>query len=206
MNYAKFLSIGLMVLLACDSNKSGQEEPTPKCHNVLIINEIPEEFCGGTNIDLASKLIVGDSLILIADTNQPYYNQSQNYLGYRLTFATKKQASNDYDSEIKLFQHILDKMNPRSIHEFDINKDGGFALEAWAKDGTYYSTELGEQTDSTYVGILNVLIEINGAGQVNNKILLEHEVHGKIILWNEVGQFIIVNPYYHGFIGFHSWD
>ena len=97
-------------------------------------------------------------------------------------------------------------MAPRSIHDFNINQDGGFALEVWARDGSYYSTEFGIQQDSAHIKILDILIDINGSGQVNNQVVLDHEgSEGKITLWNEKGQFIIVNPFYHRFLGLHSW-
>lgn len=77
-------------------------------------------------------------------------------------------------------------MRPDSKHLLNISVNGGFSIELWDKDGTYYSTEFGPQSEEGMILIREITSHLFGpiTGQIISYMTLTFTSTHPIILWN----------------------
>ncbi len=159
-----------------------EPEPIPgnSCE-YLAINGSSESFCGDVATDIFSQLVTSDSLYIYREYGL-YFRNSANYKGASVSFAHYIPDS----TEVKFFYDLLYLFPPESLHELDIKKPGGFAIEVWDYSGEYYSSELGPQTKGGQIFIRNTLTYMAGPmyNQVDPYMTMSLVNREPILLWN----------------------
>jgi len=178
-------------MLGCTYH-TGPDEVIPQrpCNRNIRINGQVENFCGDFNPGHASEFTedVNDSLTIIHDQDFQYnFSSSTNYQAFLIAFSAYKSDSLDYQSEINFFDNLVDLMQPESLHDLDLSKNGGFGIEVWAKDGEYYSTEfnLAIQPGQVEIRLLDLNLFGRLTGQIISYMELTLQTTQPVRLWNE---------------------
>jgi|GEM_PF-2517370 len=179
-----------LLLIGCAYN----HEVVPRdrnllCNRSLQINGLTEYFCGSIHNNLVSPITSSpdDSLKIIRDQNFPFtLRASEHFQAFSISFRAEKKDSLTYENELEFFNNLNQLMRPDSKHLLNISVNGGFSIELWDKDGTYYSTEFGPQSEEGMILIREITSHLFGpiTGQIISYMTLTFTSTHPIILWN----------------------
>ena len=171
----------------------GCSDPPPYtyCHPGFYADGIKEEFCIDRTETVVTRIIMPDSLSLQHQfPDSVILKSSSNYLGYLFSITIQKPDALTLDDEIEFYHDLQLLMQPGSIHGLDISEAGGFAFELFDHDGNYFSTELAKNQNQPTMKVLSSYLSLNEPDEFRdytNRLILQVEVSGPIILSNQAG-------------------
>jgi len=170
---------------SCENPK--EQIPETYCYCERYLNDSLESFCGEISNPNESEFESNGSFFLQYDNENWCTENSDSYQGLNIAIAINKpDIPNSYEAEANFFNYIYLLMNPETIHDLDLSVEGGFAIETWNLNGTYFSTELGPQDEKASIKVKEILVKLNGPNNpVLSRIRLILASNDVVTLWNQ---------------------
>jgi len=189
------LSGYLLTLVVIAVTDSCNKAPSPNfnCRPTIYVDGELEDFCVEPTDIITSELIVSDDQFLAyqyADSIE--FARSPNFESYLIAYTAIKPAGVSLDNEIAFLQELQIIFKPGSLHRFNLDTIGGFAIELFARDGEYFSTEYSKAKNSAMFEVSSSSIYLLGPNsdrdpRIASQFIINVEPIGTILLANESG-------------------